>query len=419
VPEWLVVARREFAERVRTIWFAIVTVLGPVLLIALMVVPAWLAASAAEDRTVIQVVDQSGRNLYPGLVRYAALLGGNLDLQSVPPGSDEAMLLRRIREEKINGFLVIPQGVLHGAAATYRGDNATNLQIRGRIMLALNEAAREERARDAGIALDTFRGLGNPPIDLVARPDTGRGEGRSAESSLVAGYAAMFILYVSILIYAVNVMRSVIQEKTSRVVEIIVSAVKPRALMLGKVFGVGAVGLLQLSIWCAVALVMVRFRGEILGLFGIAGATSAEIPPLTLVDVVVVLTYFALGYFFYAGIYAAIGAMVNSDQEGQQLQTPVVILIMLPVACVQIVANDPRGAASQALTMIPFSSPVLMPMRYLLGGATWLEIAASLAILALFLVGAVALAGRIYRVGILMYGKRPSLRELARWLRYS
>jgi ABC-2 type transport system permease protein len=132
----------------------------------------------------------------------------------------------------------------------------------------------------------------------------------------------------------------------------------------------------------------------------------------------IVLAYFVAGYFFYASLYAAIGAMVNSDQEAQQAQTPVVLLLIVPVLCVQLVASDPRGGAAEVLTLIPFSSPVLMPMRYLLGGATGLDVLLSLGVLVLSTAAALMLAARIYRIGILMYGKRPSLRELARWLRY-
>ncbi len=133
----------------------------------------------------------------------------------------------------------------------------------------------------------------------------------------------------------------------------------------------------------------------------------------------VILVYFALGYFLYAALYAAIGAMVNSDQDAQQAQTPVVMLLILPVVCVQLVAGNPRGPIAQVLTLIPFSSPILMPMRYLLKGTTPLELALSMAILLVTLLAAVWVAGRIYRIGILMYGKRPSLRELGRWIRYS
>jgi ABC-2 type transport system permease protein len=221
------------------------------------------------------------------------------------------------------------------------------------------------------------------------------------------------------LLYAVNVLRSVVQEKTSRVVEIMVSAVKPRAMMLGKIVGVGGVGVFQLSIWAAIAALLLRYHVELLGLFGIGGAAAVDIPSISAVAIFVVLAYFVLGYFFYAALYAAIGAMVNSDQEAQQVQTPVVILLIIPVLCVQLIANDPRSPIAAALTLIPFSSPVLMPMRYLLGGASLWDVALSLALLAASIAVAVHVAARIYRVGILMYGKRPSLRELYRWIRYS
>lgn len=412
------VARREFVERVRTVWFAIVTVLGPIAMIALLVVPAWLGERSATEKTVIRVVDQTGGKLVGALQTATAQVAPNLALEAAPPGADEAALLAGIRDKKISGFLVIPPGVLKGERAVYRGDNATNFRIKTALIVALNRAATVARAEQAGMSKQATDGLFQPQLDVESRHDNGTGEATSAEASFAAGFAVMFLLYMSILLYVVNVMRSVIQEKTSRVVEILVSAVKPRALMLGKVIGVGAVGLVQLGIWSAVALLLISFRAEILSLFGITGA-SVTLPSLDVVDVLVILAYFALGYFFYAALYAAIGAMVNSDQEAQQVQTPVVLLLIVPVACVQMVANDPRGGAAQLLTLVPFSSPVLMPMRYLLGGATWTEVGLSMALLLACISLVVSLAARIYRVGILMYGKRPSLRELARWIRYS
>jgi ABC-2 type transport system permease protein len=417
LPEWLVIARREFIERVRTLWFVIVTVLGPIAMMALLIVPAWLGERSANEKSIIQVVDHSGRQLLATLRITAAEVAPNLSLEPAPPGTGEAELLDGIREKRISGFLVIPSGVLRGERAVYRGDNATNFRIKAALVQGLLLAAVAARASDAGMSLEASAALFRP-IELESRHDNGTGQATSAEASFAAGFAVMFLLYMSILLYVVNVMRSVIQEKTSRVVEIVISAVKPRALMLGKVIGVGAVGLVQLGIWSAVALLLISFRAEILALFGIT-ASSVSMPPLDLVDVLVILGYFALGYFFYAALYAAIGAMVNSDQEAQQVQTPVVLLLIVPVACVQLVANDPRGGAAQLLTMVPFSSPVLMPMRYLLGGATWAELGLSMALLLASIGLVVAVAARIYRVGILMYGKRPSLRELARWIRYS
>jgi ABC-2 type transport system permease protein len=402
---------------VRSVWFVVVTVLGPLLMIAMLVIPAWLAASSAEEKAVIQVVDRSGRNLFPVLAATDHLIGPNVDLQVVPPDVGEEVLLRRLREERIDGFLVIPEDVLRGGKAVYRGNNATNFTLRLVLGQALNFAARRQRALDAGFSPETLARVELPPVELIARHDTGRGEVASGEASFLLGFVVMFLLYMSILFYAVNVMRSVVQEKSSRVVEIIISAMKPRALMLGKVIGVGSVGLLQMALWGAVAALLISFRGQLLGLFGVSG-DSIELPSLGLVDLLVVVGYFGLGYFLYAALYAAVGAMVNSDQEAQQVQTPIMMLLIVPLLCVQLVANSPRGAATQALTQIPFFSPVLMPMRYLLGGASWLEVGVSLAVLVVCNAAAIALAARIYRVGILMYGKRPSLRELARWLRY-
>jgi ABC-2 type transport system permease protein len=165
-------------------------------------------------------------------------------------------------------------------------------------------------------------------------------------------------------------------------------------------------------------LLLLRYRETVLGWFGIHGAGAFSLPSVNAASLVLVLAYFLLGYFFYASLYAAIGAMVNSEQEAQQAQAPVVILLVIPVACVQLIGNDPRGTAAEVLTLLPFSSPVLMPMRYMLGGASTTDLVLSLAILAATTAGTVLLAGRIYRVGILMYGKRPSLRELGRWLTY-
>jgi ABC-2 type transport system permease protein len=385
---------------------------------ALMLLPAWLGKRAADDKVVVEAVDRSGRGLTTAINAAVPMFGGKLELREVPPTTSEAELLERIRSRAIQGYLVIPPDVLDAGEVVYRGDNATSFAFQIRLNQLLNAAVMGERARRAGLDAGQVVSLLRP-VEVDAKQTTGEGKAKSATESYLVGIAVMLILYMAILLYAVNVMRSVVQEKTSRVIEIVVSATKPRSLMLGKVIGVGCVGLLQLSIWAGVGLLLIALRGQILGAFGVSGAEGFAMPPLAVGDAALSLLYFLLGYFFYSSLYAAIGAMVSSDQEAQQAQTPVVLLLIIPVACVQLVANDPRGGAAQLLTMIPFSSPVLMPMRYLLGGATPAEVALSLGILALSMAGAVVLAARIYRVGILMVGKRPTLRELARWIRYS
>ena len=415
LPQWLVVARREFLERVRTVWFAIVTVLGPAGMAALIIVPAWLSVRDARDKVDIQVVDRSGQGWDQALAQVDARGQGNFVF--APAGTDDVdVLRRRIRDRDIDGFLILPADILQGGTIEYRGANATS-QIAMARLYALVDGAVRARKLAGKLSVDEIKDVLRP-VGFDAKQDMGTAEAASGKASFFVGYATMFILYMAILLYAVNVLRSVVLEKQSRVVEIMVSSVKPRALMLGKVLGVGAVGLFQLSLWAIIALLLLTYREQVLGLFGVEGAGSFELPAVDALSLTLVLTYFLLGYFFYAAIYAALGAMVNSDQEAQQAQMPVVILLIIPVACAQLVAGDPRGGTAEVLTLIPFASPVLMPMRWMLGGASEFDVALSLAILAATTAGTVLLAGRIYRVGILMYGKRPSLRELGRWLRY-
>src|SRR5688572_18640235 len=161
-----------------------------------------------------------------------------------------------------------------------------------------------------------------------------------------------------ITLYGVAVMRSVVQEKTSRVMELMVAAVRPRSLMAGKILGVGAAGLIQVAAWLAIGAVMLAYRAELLGAFGIEGGGRA-LPALAVGEVWVVLVYFVMGFFFYSAMYAAVGAMVSSEQETQQVQMPVTMLLIIGVLCLQVISNDPRGSSAATMTMVPFWSPML------------------------------------------------------------
>jgi ABC-2 type transport system permease protein len=410
---WLVIARREFIERVRTKWFVIATVLGPIGMLALIVIPAVLARAGA-DSVHIKVVDRSGRLGAP--IVMALSTERKWKVEQVPDTPDRA-LLDEIRDDKIDGFITIPADALDGGTIVYRGDNATNQGVVIALHTKIVGAVQSVRAEDAEITPEQLAMIWKIP-EIKTRQTTGEDEGTSGTAAFIVGYAIMIILYMAILLYAMNVMRSVVQEKTSRVVELMVAAAKPRALMAGKILGVGAVGLVQLAIWLGMAYLTIEYREQVLGVFGVEGTGGFSIPALELGEILVALAYFLLGYFFYAALYAAVGAMVSTEQEAQQAQTPVVLLLIIPMACMQLVANDPRGGTAELMTMLPFSSPILMPMRFLLGGASLAQLLLSLAILVASTAIVVVLAARIYRVGILMYGKRPTLRELARWLRY-
>jgi ABC-2 type transport system permease protein len=415
---WLVIAKREFIERVRTKWFVIGTLLGPVLMLALILVPALLAGAGA-DQNKVAIVDRSGA------VSGADSISGKLQsafeqqkwrVTMVPAETTEQQLLAQVAEEKINSFLVVPADPLGAGVFSYQGDNASSQEVLRVLNGAIASVVVLERGTKLKIAQAELLALISPPR-IETRLSTGQADGSSGAAAFVIGYAIMFLLYMAIILYGVNVMRSVVEEKTSRVVELMVAAAKPRDLMAGKILGVGAVGIVQMTVWLSMALLTLKYRDALLGIFG-ASSGGAVLPTLAISQIAVVMLYFLLGYFFYAALFAAVGAMVSSDQEAQQAQMPVTMALMIPITCVSLVANSPRGMMAQIMTTVPFSSPILMPMRYLLGGATLLQLAVSAAILAISTFIVVKLAAKIYRVGILMHGKRPSLRELARWLRY-
>jgi ABC-2 type transport system permease protein len=411
-----IVARREFLERVRNKWFLIVTIVGPLGIVAAIALVLFLTLQSVQEGLHVQIMDHSGRDIGAQINIDFDALGTSLKFESVPPDTPIETMEERIRDELIDGYLVLPANVLTGGEVVYYGDNASSPMVKRGLSRIVEHAVFQTRGSELGLdeleIATLFSG-----VKFEAKQTTGSGEATSGDASFLVGYLVMFILFMAIVLYAVAVLRSVIQEKTSRVVEIIISSIKPLPLMLGKVIGVGCVGLLQLAVWGVIAIVLLSFREELLSLFGFSNVGDIDIPTLGVDDLAVIFIYFALGFFFYAAIYAAIGAMVNSEQEAQQAQIPVMLLLVAPMACVQIVAGDPRGAVAEVLTQLPFASPFLMPMRYFMDAVSLGEMIMSISILLVSLVAIVFVAAKVYRVGILSYGKKPTVRELWRWIR--
>lgn len=408
-----IVARRELLERVKTKWFVIITLLGPIFMVALVVLPAVISAKSSRGAR-IDIVDHTG---VLG-DRMAETLRKKRDwtVNVVPKDTPDQLELDKIRDDKINGFLVIPSVGVVFSKALYRGDNAASQWVTSYLQDAMTDAVFDARADLVGLnPVQRSTMLGD--VDVLATHSTGEAEGSSGLGSFLIAYILAFILYMVITLYGMTVMRSVVQEKTSRVMEFLVAVVKPQSLMAGKILGVGGAALIQLTVWLGIGAITLAYRTEILGAFGIATGDS-PLPPLDVFAVSITIVFFILGYFFYSAMYAAVGAMVSSEQDTQQVQLPVTMLLVIGVMCFQLIASSPRGGAASVMTMVPFWSPMLMPMRFVLGGATLGEVAISLAILLLSTLVVVRAAAKIYRVGVLLYGKRPTLRELARWLRY-
>lgn len=407
----LVIARREFLERARSKWFAAITLLGPVGIVALVVVPALLIGNP--EGTKVDIVDRSGVLAGP---LSEGLSAARWKPAIVAAGISDADEMARIRDRKINGFLTIPSDTLDGGQIVYRGDNGSNQIVDRTLREVVREVVQAVRGKHLGVG-DAQLAKIIQPVAFELQQTNGKTEAASGGVLFLVGYALAYILFLVITGYAVAVMRSVVQEKTSRVMELMVATVKPRSLMAGKILGVGGAGLVQVAVWLAIAALALSYRDQILDAVGVS-AGHVSLPPLTLDQIAIALGFFVLGYFFYASMYAAVGAMVSTEQDTQQVQLPITLLLVVGIVSVTSVSGDPRGLTAGIMTAIPFWSPLLMPMRYVLGGATPVDVVISLAILLVSTVLIARAAARIYRTGVLMYGKRPSLQELIRWLRY-
>ncbi len=421
-----VIGRRELLERIRSKWFVAMTLLGPVFMVALVVVPSVIAVRGIKGARV-EIIDLHGELGQPIA---EALRGKDWVVTIVPPTTPPEVELERIRRDEINGYLLIPRNavtpptsssfmgklnaVLGGSTIVYAGDNAS--AVDGMLSNVVEDVVLRVRARTYRLS-DVQRDAMLADVQVISHHSTGEALGASAVGSFLVAYLLAIILYMVITIYGVAVMRSVVQEKTSRVMEFLVAVVKPQSLMAGKILGVGGAALIQLVVWLGIGALALAYRTELLDLFGIQAAGTA-LPPLAISELTVIVVYFLLGFFFYAAMYAAVGVMVSSEQDTQQVQMPVTMLLVIGVMCFQVISSNPRGSIATAMTLIPLWSPLLMPMRYFLGGATPAEVALSLAILMVSTIVVVRVAAKIYRVGVLMYGKRPTLGELVRWVRY-
>jgi ABC-2 type transport system permease protein len=412
----LAVIRREYVQRVRTRAFVIGTIAGPLLLIGFVSFTIFMEMRGNTSEQAMALVDRTGV-LGEGLA--SRLEEGGMTVEIVTPGSvEEEGLRERASNGELAGILELDEGTLERAEARWIGEGAPST-LRGlSIRQAVGQAALAARLGDSvsDESISALLGGGRLEVELLDPDATDEG---SRGTGLAAGFFGAFLLYLVLIIYGTMVLRAVLEEKTTRIVEIIISSKKPWALMLGKVVGVGAVGLTQLSIWVLAGLLVVSV--------GIPSAMSFVPDPGFLDEIrgaipgVGVFVFFGiaflLGYFIYASLFAAVAAMCSTEQEAQQIQFPVVMLIVIPVLTIAPVMEDPSSTFALAMSLFPFFSPILMFARVAAGATALWEPLLSIALMVGTLFGTSWVAGRIYRVGILMQGKRPTLPELWRWIR--
>jgi ABC-2 type transport system permease protein len=327
----------------------------------------------------------------------------------------------------LTGYLVIDDSTIAGARARYAGRNASGISDMEKLTNVVRQQVMIYRLEHEGVRQDIVSELANNKLRLDSERLTERGRAGSGQAGLFAGIIVGVLLFMSIIIHGQNILRGVLEEKTTRVAEVVISSVKPETLLAGKVLGVGAVGLTQQIAWFAIGGYLVQFLAPVVlkgGSFGAgaaagAGASLGSIGGMSYGILGVALAYFLVGFVFYASLYAAAGSMVNSEQEAQQAAVPVMILAMTTWIMVNPVLINPNGALAVTLSWLPWSSPIIMPMRMGLTTVSPIAVAGSILVAIFGSVFAVWLSARIYRVGMLMYGKKPSLSEVAKWIRYA
>jgi ABC-2 type transport system permease protein len=423
---WAVI-KREYLERVRSKWFLIATLFGPIFFSAIIIVPAWLASRSkvTSDIYNIVILDATGSGFGH---RLAVNIAGDSTnptrmpiVTNVAPSGltpAESLATRQVMDNTRNGYVVIDQQTLAGEAARYAGRNATSIADMERIKTAIRETILASRLEKVGLDNAQMKEITFIPLDFSAERITEKGRAGSGMASVLFGFAIGFLLYISIVIYGQTIMSGVLEEKTTRVAEVVMSSVSTDTLLAGKVLGVGAVGLTQQIIWIVVTYVLLKLRSPIMARLG-APAVNFSLPDISLGAGVVFLLFFLLGFIFYSSLYAAVGSSVNSESEARQAASPLMILIVSTAVFIQPVLLNPTGTTARVLSLVPVSSPIIMPIRMAVTGVPPLELAASLGLLAVGCIAALWLASRIYRVGLLMYGKRPTMREMARWVTYA
>ncbi len=441
-----IVAGREFFTRIQSRTFIVMSILGPLLFGLFVLVPV-LMAKWNNDSTTVWVHDPSGQ------LSDAFQDQNGLKFQVLPQGTlsngvlvqADSANIRQLLEDQDAGLLHLqaPDSNLN-VEARYYSAQAAGLKITERIQSALNDRLYRLRMERQGLDPKVIESL-RAEVQLQTSVWTDQGsEDSHTETAMLLGFGAALLMYMFIFMYGSMVMRGVIEEKASRVMELLVSTTKPFELMMGKILGIASVGLFQFVLWLLLGTAISTAIGAMglgtaPGTASVASTTTGtapvpgtanslpadaqadwmqilgQMPWETIIPFF--LFYFLGGYFFYAALFAAVGSAVDSEGDSQQLMLPISLPIILSFVASQFVMQNPHGSLAFWMSMIPLTSPVVMVVRLPFGVPGW-ELALSMFLLVAAFVVAVWLAGRIFRIGVLMYGQKVSFNLLRKWLFY-
>lgn len=416
----LLIIKREYLTRVRKRTFIISTILFPLLYLGLIFGTAYLGEKS-RSRLDIAVIDSSGY-FNKGQFERANQADSSSVLTLVNYNVDT--LMHNYKDWGYDGFVVIPQAIEWEKGiknVTFRSDkkfgNATE-QIESRLNLLWTDIKNEK------LGIDENKKTIISASRIAVKSEDLKGQAANEGTAKSIGFIAGFLIYIILLVYGSQVMMGVMEEKTNRIAEVIVSSVKPFQLMLGKIIGIGMVALTQFLLWIAFVFIIYNITKA-------SGSKSEMMSSMvggiqetfTSINIPLILFFFAFyflgGFFFYASLYAAIGSAVNEDmREAQSLSFPITMLVIFSIAMMSLVISDPTGPIAFWGSIIPFSSPIIMMVRIpfgVPGTVPWWQLGLSMSLLIAGFIFTVWLSGKIYRTGILMYGKKPSWKEMMKW----
>ena len=428
----LLIIKREYFSRVKKKSFLIMTFLVPLLIIGMYALIFALSIRGGDNIPTIEVIDKSG------------IFNKALENKKSVKFERSELSLAEARQKIINNedafILYIPANITSEGDVELFSQKKAGLSVISNIENQLNDLMRIKLLEDAGIDALTLDKI-KPDLSVISKELTIEGEKDSSSGAAMAvGFAAAILIYMSLFIYGIQVMRGIIEEKTSRIVEVVISSVKPFQLMMGKIIGIGLVGLTQFLLWIVLSASLMGLASKVLfkdkmekvrsemPMSKQAGPMASDGPGMDVVKAIqtvqwtyilpVFIIYFLGGYMLYSALFAAVGSAVDSDTETQQFMLPITLpLLFTYIMSFSFIVNNPDSSLSFWLSIIPFTSPIAMMVRLPFGVPNW-ELALSIFLLIGGFMFTTWVASRIYRVGILMYGKKVSFKELGKWFMY-
>lgn len=421
------IIRREYITRVRKKSFIIMSIIGPLLFALMFVVPVWLASREGDEK-VIEILDESGH--FRGKFEETGAVSFTYLDNSVEEAKSDLAL------KNTYGLLYIPKLDLDDPKGiTFFAEKNPSIEVQISLERLLKNEIEDIKLNESGIDKEKLDKIKTTiHLNVINITESGEKEG-DVTMATITGYASAFLIYFFIFLYGVQTLRGVIEEKTSRIVEIIISSVKPFQLMMGKIIGIGAVGLTQLILWIVLTFIIQQaaltfYNLDISRTNQIELAQGAQVSPESEVIIPEIfekletinfplllgtfLFYFITAYLFYGSLFAAVGSAVDNDSDAQQFQLPITLPLIFSMMLLGAILRDPHGDLAFWASIIPFTSPVVMMMRIPFDPPVW-HILLSMACMIVGFIGTTWFASRIYRIGILMHGAKINYKILAKW----